>query len=320
MNAAAIPAWLSLPTLLFALIASPTNMYAADTPKVVVTIKPVHALVAGVMEGVAVPELLLSGGGSPHAHALKPSHARALQNARVVVRVSESLEVFLNRPIANLAKGAEVLNLDDAPGLTLHKPRNLNLRKRADRRHDAHADGTHDPHLWLDTANAQVLTRFIATGLSRAFPDQTAAFEANAARLNTRLRALDEELKAATAPLREKPYIVLHDAYRYFEERYGLRPAGWITASAERLPGARRLLAIRQQINDAQAICVFTEPQFEPKLVLTLIEGTKARRGVLDPLGAELKPGVNLYFTLMRNLAAGLRECLAPPAQNQKRR
>lgn len=332
-NAAAIPAWPILPTLLLALTAAPAGSGAADGLKVVVTIKPVHSLVAGVMDGVAAPELLISGGGSPHAYALKPSHARALQKAHVVVRVSESLETYLNRPIANLATNAEILELDRAPGLTLHKPREGGLRedhvhgsgkhddKKGKReatsdRHDDRQDGTHDPHLWLDPANAQALTRYIAAGLSRAFPVHNAVFEANAARLEARLGALDEELRAATAPVRGKPYIVFHDAYRYFEERYGLQPVGWVTVRPDHLPGAGRLAAIRERMNQEQADCLFAEPQFEPKLISTLIEGTRVRRGVLDPLGAGLAPGADMYFQMMRNLASGLNACLASPAQN----
>lgn len=340
------PAWLILPVLSSALIASPAGVNAADAPKVVVTIKPVHSLVAGVMEGVAAPVLLIAGGGSPHDHALKPSQARALQNARVVFRVSTNLETFLNRQIGNLAQKAAVVDFDETQGLTLYKARKGGIwegqdageaghevhaegkggRERhghegkkapkAERGHGEHARLEMDPHLWLDPANAKRLTLRIAAELSRAYPTHADAFRENAVQLVGRLTRLDGELKTATEPLGGKSYIVFHDAYRYFEERYGLRPLGSVTVSPDRLPGARRLSAIRERIRQAQADCVFAEPQFEPKLVLALVDGTSARRGVLDPLGANLAPGADLYFTLMRNLASALTECLAPPAQN----
>ncbi|MDH3579581.1 MAG: zinc ABC transporter substrate-binding protein [Hyphomicrobiales bacterium] len=328
-NTRAALAGLVLASLLLAHTTAPTTTYAADTGQVVVTIKPIHALVAGVMKGVAVPKLLISGGGSPHAFAFKPSHARALQKARVVFRVSEALESFLNRPIENLARKATIITLDETPGIRLYAARGGGLWKRhnhahenhtqednASSNHKDHESGPYDPHFWLDPVNAQKLIGHIATHLSATFPAHAGVFSDNAAHLERQLTKLDKELKAATAPLQGKPYIVLHDAYRYFEERYSLRPSGAITVSPERLPGARRLSAIRERITDAQAICVFAEPQFEPKLVLTLIEGTNARRGVLDPLGAELTPGAGLYFALMRNLAAGLSNCLAPRTQN----
>jgi zinc transport system substrate-binding protein len=294
---------------------------AVEPVRVVTTIKPVHSLAASVMQGVAEPDLLISGGGSPHAYALKPSHARSLESARVVIRVSADLETFLNRPIANLAARSIIVTLDETPGLTLYDAREGGLWENADRSsehertgHDegAHAHGAHDPHLWLDPVNARKLAGRIAQALSEAYPTHAAAFTANAEKLRARLTALDTELRAATESLRGKPYIVFHDAYRYFEERYGLQPAGAVAVSPERIPGARRLKAIRDRIAKAEAICVFAEPQFEPKLIATVTEGTAARRGVLDPLGAGLAPGPGQYFTLMRNLAADLAACLTP--------
>lgn len=323
---------------------------ATQSPHVVVTIKPAHSLVAAVMEGVAEPDLLIAGSGSPHGEALKPSQARSLQKAGAVIRVSETLETFLNRSIANMAGEARVITLDETPGLTLHRAREGGLwedhghaasphaehgahpghEEQAAAGHDhgahgssteiqggqedhePHAHGTYDTHLWLDPRNARKLAGRIAAALSEIWPQHESAFKANAARLRERLAALDAELAEQLAPLQDKPYIVFHDAYRYFEERYGLSPAGSVTVAPERVPGARRLSEIRERIKRASPLCVFAEPQFEPRLVATLIEGTQARRGVLDPLGAELEPGPELYFTLMRNLADNLARCLAP--------
>lgn len=296
---------------------------AAEAVRVVTTIKPVHSLTASIMYGVAEPELLISGGGSPHAYSLRPSQARSLERARVVVRVSADLETFLNRPIAILAARAAIVTLDETPGLTLYDARQGGLwevreadsheeKEQSGHEGGAHARGTRDPHLWLDPVNARRLAGRIARALSAAYPAHKALFAANAEKLRARLAALDAELRAATRPLRGKPYIVFHDAYRYFEERYGLQPAGAVTISPDRIPGARRLKAIRDRIAMAQAICVFAEPQFEPKLVSTVTRGTGARRGTLDPLGAGLPPGPDQYFTLMRNLAADLAACLTP--------
>lgn len=320
-------------------IAAGATPGAAESPRVVVTIKPAHSLAAAVMRGVAEPHLLIEGSGSPHGQALKPSQASRLQEAEAVIRVSEALETFLNRSIANLAGDARVITLDETPGLTLHETRQGGPWQRrgheeqeepgeaghehrvpaggADGRdgrdpHASHAHGGHDPHLWLDPHNARKLAGRIAAALSEIWPEHESAFKANAARLRERLAALDAEIAGRLAPLKDTPYIVFHDAYRYFEERYGLSPAGSVTVAPDRLPGAWRVAQIRERIERAGATCVFVEPQFEPRLVATLTEGTPARRGVLDPLGARLEPGAELYFSLMRNLAAGLAECLAP--------
>ena len=322
---------------------APTIGWASDTPRVIVTIKPVHALVAGVMEGVAEPELLMSGGTSPHAYALRPSQAASLAKAELVVRVSATLETFLDRSIANLATKAHLLTLDQTDGLTLHDVREGGLWEEDDhdghkgykhhdthkdhhahkdhdghkdhdrhKDHDGHDHGEHDPHIWLDPGNAGKLVGQIAATLSRAWPHHGDAFAANARALRSRIDALDAELAPAMKPLTGKPYIVFHDAYHYFESRYGLTPAGAVTVSPDRMPGARRLSKLRRRIKDSGALCVFAEPQFEPRLVTTLLEGTAARRGVLDPLGASIAPGPDHYFELMRQLAANLTACMAP--------
>lgn len=315
---------------------------AAEPVRVVVTIKPLHALVAGVMEGVGEPALLISGGGSPHSYALKPSEASALRRADVVVRVSEHLESFLDRPIKSLAKDAKIITMDDLDGVTLLEPREGGVWDEHDddheahgqeeRGHDAHGQAAeaegghdhdqehagkhgheheeHDPHLWLTPENARVLVDAMAKTLVEVDPGNAARYQANAEAVRAKLTALDAELRAATKPLAGKAYVVFHDAYHYFEDRYGLSAAGSITVSPERQPGAKRLTEIRDKIKSLDAVCVFAEPQFEPKLINTLIDGTDAKRGVLDPLGAALPAGPALYFELMRGLATSLSACL----------
>lgn len=336
---------------------------AQEPPKVVVTIKPIHSLAAGVMEGIASPFLLIEGGASPHTYSLKPSEARALQEAVLVIRVSDRLETFLNKAIGSLAEGARILTLEEVDGMVLHEVRSGAVwddhghdygqaKKARDRkgqasRHghdpakaqdDGHRHGhdhghkkearahgheagpeaghghdhdRHDTHLWLDPRNAKTAVVAIAEALAKLDPERANAYQANAERVTALLETLDEELAAATRPLADKRYVVFHDAYQYFEQRYGLSAAGSITVSPERQPGAKRLSELRQRIQSLGATCVFAEPQFEPKLVRTVTDGTKARSGVLDPLGAALPAGPELYFDLMRSLAASLKDCLA---------
>jgi zinc transport system substrate-binding protein len=167
-------------------------------------------------------------------------------------------------------------------------------------------------HIWLDPINAKAMVSAIAAALGDADPGRAAVYAANAERLRARLDRLDAELAADLAPVAGRRYVVFHDAYRYFEKRYRLSPAGAITVNPARQPGARTVRAIRSRIIDLGAVCVFGEPQFEPALVATVIEGTPARPAVLDPLGADLEPGVDAYFTLMRNLAKSLVGCLTP--------
>ncbi len=287
---------------------------APPPPAVVASIAPVHSLVAAVMQGAGAPTLLLKGGGSPHTATLRPSDAAALQNADVVFWIGSEMETFLAKPLRALPARARVVALAEAPGVTLLASRQGGVWDED--HHDAVDDGdhgghgAHDMHIWLDPRNAMAMTDAIAATLSEADPDRAETYADNAAELRQRLQALDTDLRSRLAPYVGKPYIVFHDAYHYFEARYGLSPAGAIAISPDRAPGARTLAAIRDRIEASGAVCVFREPQFEPALVTTVVAGTPARVAVLDPLGVDLAPSPEAYFALMRRLADSLSACL----------
>jgi zinc transport system substrate-binding protein len=289
---------------------------AGEGPSVVASIRPVHSLVAGVMDGVGEPYLLVRGGGSPHAYAMRPSDARALDQAQIVFWIGEAMETFLARPIEVLAGDADAAPFARAQGIRL-------LARRAESAwdghgpdgHDGHDAGPEDPgrsdmHLWLDPENAIAMVEDIAARLVVADPDRAQIYTANAARIARQLSALDRELAETLTPLQDKPYIVFHDAYQYLEARYGLTSVGSMTDNAEQGPGAGRLSRIRERLGISGALCVFAEPQFEPGLVDTLASGTGAQAAVLDPLGAGLPAGAELYADLMRAMAASLVACL----------
>ncbi len=293
---------------------------ATAAPKVVASIKPVHSLVAGVMRDLGEPVLLITGGGSPHGFSLRPSEARALSEADVVFWVGGGLEASLAKPLAALAGGrAEVITLSQVEGLRLLKSRAGGTWEAPAESHDHGRDtGSHgadnqaDLHLWLDPLNAIAIVRAAVAALARADPANAAGYRRNGADTIKEIEALDREIAGTLAPVRGRPYVVFHDAYQYFERRYRLSAAGAVAANPERPPGARRLSEIRSKIAALGAVCVFTEPQFRPALVDTLIAGTAARSAVLDPLGADLPAGPDAYFALMRSLAASLRDCLLP--------
>jgi zinc transport system substrate-binding protein len=300
------------------------TVLAADPVKVVASVKPIHSLVAGVMKGVAEPGLLVKGAASPHSFNLRPSDARALNQADLVFWVGEDLETFLTKPIQSLAGKAQPVALMEESGLTLLPTREGGAwEKHEDHAHEAghddhahedhaHEDehGTHDAHVWLDVDNARKMVATIAGKLSERDSANAARYQANAASLTERLTALDAELKTTLAPIKERPFVVFHDAYHYLEDRYGLNAVGAITVSPDQRPSAQRLSQLRSKISSLDAACVFAEPQFEPTLVATVVEKTAAKRGTLDPLGAALDDGPELYFTLMRGMAASLVSCL----------
>jgi zinc transport system substrate-binding protein len=278
---------------------------ATAAPTVLATIKPVHSLVAAVMVGAGTPELLIGGALSEHSYELKPSDARKIKAAIVIFEIGPDMETYLSGALTSA--GAKVVVLEQAPGLQRQSARHGGLWGEDA---DEHSHGPSDPHIWLDPQNAIAMTRAIAEALARSDPAHAALYRANAAKRVAELTALDKEIAATLTPVRERPYLVFHDAYHYFEARYGLKPAGAITVSPERPVGARRLSVLRQAVVQGKVVCLFREPQFPPKLIDTLDAGTKMRVGVLDPLGADLEPGPALYPTLMRHLAQSLAECL----------
>ena len=311
-----MPACRALAAVL-ALVAGSWSTQAGAEVKVVVTSKPVHALVAGVMGATGKARLLIEGNASPHTYALKPSDARALSEADVIFRVSEGLEPFTIKVFKTLPKTVRVVTLAEAPGLVLLDRReggafdaHSHARSKGHaHRHDGHDAGS-DPHVWLDPANAKALTAHIATVLAETSPADAATFKANAARLSERLDGLTAELQGELRPLAAKPFVVFHDSLQYLEARFGLSVVGAITVNPEEQPSAKRLVDLRRKVATLGAVCVLSEPQFPAKLVASVTEGSRARTAVVDPEGGLLTPGPELYFELMRKAAASLKGCL----------
>lgn len=297
----------------------------ADVPRVAVDIAPVHALVAQVMQGVGTPDLIVPPGASPHEHSLRPSEARALQEADLVVWVGPDLTPWMQDAIATLAGDAAVATLMEADGVQLLEVREGALfeahvhgadEDHADHGHDDHghedhAHGAHDPHAWLSPGNAGAWLDAIAADLSEADPDNAARYAANAAGARAALSALTEEVTALLDPVRGGRFIVFHDAYQYFEAAFDMPAAGAISLSDAAAPSPARIAEIRDRVAREGVGCVLSEPQFNPGLVATVTGGTGVRTAVLDPLGSDLEPGPALYADLMRGLATALADCLS---------
>ena len=437
---------------------------------VVASVKPLHSLVSGVMEGVQKPDLIVKGAASPHTYSLKPSQAKQLEEADLVFWMGHELESFLEQPLEAIATKAKVVELIDSQGL-----KRLDMREGGafdDHGHDDHGQGEHseeghddhageghafewagifklsaedytwtfakvdgdyadpmmkmvflrtssggeegieeqeevaerlikqqssvrrnhdgrlipdeenayqlvfdanrnvtkmrinikkegyyafftehmpfefeagehflknvsgkdieptaqepeaghhdhhghsgfDVHVWLDPENAKVLVQEIKEALVELDPSNAGKYEANAKNLMLKLDRLISEISVKLASSKGKGFVVFHDAYQYFEERFGMTAVGSITVSPEVVPGESRIRELKDKIVELNAHCVFSEPQFQPKIVFTVAEGTKANTGVLDPLGASIADGPELYFTLIRDMANSLQECLS---------
>jgi zinc transport system substrate-binding protein len=282
-----------------------TTVYAA--PKVVVTISPIYALTQNIMQGVAEPILLVSPGASPHTYALKPSQVSDLNSADLVIWIGESLETFLIKMLAQLPKTTKTLTLLTTPGLD---PLPFRTQRTWEHDHD-HAHTGFDPHVWLDPIRMQTLVLAIAHALADIDPNNKNIYQSNATQINTQLSQLDTQLRQDLTPVQNKPFIVFHDAYQYFEKRYQLNAVGAITLNPEIMPSAKHIQAIQDLIKQKNVVCIFAEPQFKPAIVDMIATGTQVREGVLDPLAMEGQ-GFTGYSHLLTHLSAGLRTCLAP--------
>jgi len=316
-------------TLLLFLAGTPASAAAAEEapPHVLVSIRPLHSIVAGVMGETGAPDLLIEGAASPHAYALTPGAARKIEAAEIIFWGGPALETFLTGPLDTLGADAAVHDLSETEGLHLLPPREGGVWEAHDhdeghahdeahdheaREEDGHDHGPFDPHFWLDPANGIAMAREVATILGDADPANATSYAANAEAFAARVTARDGEIATLLAPATGRPYIVFHDAYQYFESHYGLSPQGSVTIAADRPAGTRRIVEIRHRIAAAGVACIFAPPQFPPRLVSVLIENSEARTAVLDDLGTDIAAGPQLYETMLGTLAESYRNCLAP--------
>ena len=339
--------------LIFSILSILTFFTPANAEiKVVASIKPIHSLASYLMDGIAKPDLIVDGYASPHGFAMKPSHAKMLQNADLIFWVGEDLENFLEKPLKSIAKKAEKIELIEIKGLQVLKFRERNIfdehdhddhghddhgkkeddhddhgKKEDDHDHDhddhgkkeddhddhghddhdGHAHGEFDPHIWLDPINAKAMLNEMVEHLIENDPKNEAKYKSNLAKA---LQEIDKlTIDVMTDLSSSVSSIVFHDAYQYFEERFNVKVLGAFTVNTDVMPGAEQLAEIREIIEHDKVACVFSEPQFNPDIINAVAKDMKIKTGVLDPLGATLDPGKDLYFDLIRNMSASFKGC-----------
>lgn len=281
--------------------------------KVLTSIKPLQLIAAAVQDGVAVPEVLLPPGASPHHYALRPSDVRKVQSVDLLYWIGPDMESFLPR----------VLNGRTLPSVAIQDLPRLKLRhfaqdsqSHAEDDHDGdehdhdHRPGTVDAHLWLSPTNARVIAAKMAADLSTADPANAARYQSNLKGFNQRLDALDTRLKARLAGVVGKPYFVFHEAFDYFEDTYGLKHAGVFAVAAEVQPGAQHVAAMRTRLQAVGKTCVFSEPPLRPRLAETLVAGLPVKLAELDALGGYTPATAQGYEQLLEKLGNDLAGCL----------
>jgi len=311
-------------TLLFTISISKADV------KVVASIKPVHSLVSYVMDGVGRPDLIVDGYNSPHGFSLKPSHAKIIENADLIIWVGEDLEAFLEKPLNTIAKKAVNIEIMELKNIKKLKFREKNVfedhddhghkekkhddhehghkeKKHDDHGHEGHAHGEHDPHVWLDPMNAKVIIKEIEKQLIKLDPNNSSKYKANSKKAQSELDNLTKNIKR---DLKDNlRFVVFHDAYQYFENRFGIKVLGALTVNPDVLPGAEQLSEIREVIEHEKVNCLFAEPQFNPAIIKSIAKDTKIKTGVLDPLGATLDKGKSMYMDLLKEISNSFKGC-----------
>ena len=311
--------------------------------KVVASIKPIHSLASYLMDGINKPDLIVDGYSSPHGFALKPSHAKMLQEADIIFYVGEDLENFLEKPLKSIAKKAEKIELMEVKGLTKLKFRERNIFDEHDDHgheedghkeddhddhkheedghkeddhddhghdehgHEGHAHGEYDPHIWLDPINAKVILFEMSKHLIENDPKNEAKYRANLSKGYKEIDKLTRDVESSLS--KSVASIVFHDAYQYFEKRFNVNILGAFTVNTDVMPGAEQLSEIREIIEHDKVSCIFSEPQFNPDIINAVAKDMNIKTGVLDPLGATLEPGKDLYFDLIKNMSKSFKGC-----------
>tara|TARA_B110000116_G_scaffold115072_1_gene100005 strand:- start:149 stop:1105 length:957 start_codon:yes stop_codon:yes gene_type:complete len=305
--------------LFFSLLLILTSPIRAEL-NVVTTIKPLHSLISNVMQGVGKPSLIIEGTTSPHSFTLKPSHAKLLQNADVIFWIGEDMETFMEKPLESIVKDAEVISFMEIDSINKLKFREENIFDNHDDHadhddhdeenhdsHEGHAHGEFDTHIWLDPINAKEMIHEIAHVLSNLDPANKNKYNVNA---ETTILSIDKLINNIDQSInKEAQFVVFHDAYQYFEKRFDLASSGALTLNTDVLPGAKQVLDIQKTIKEKGVNCIFSEPQFNPKIIETIARDTGIKTGVFDPLGSNLESGKNQYFTLIKNLRDNLKNC-----------
>jgi zinc transport system substrate-binding protein len=284
----------------------------AEPPRVVADIAPVHALVSQVMEGVATPLLLLDQSDSPHAALMRPSQARMLAEADLVIWVGPELSPWLARSIAGLGTADSLVLMDD-PASTLRDlepPAGMADEEEAHGAEDLHDHGARDPHLWLSVDNARAWLGVFAEDFAARDPENAETYRANASRAQAEIDALAARIDATLAPYAGAEIITFHAALGYFGDRFATTIAGSVRPGDAASPSAAALAALRDLVAEHNIACAFGEPGFDPGLIAAIAGETGLKIGTLDPTGVLQSPGPGHYAATLQAVADNIVACI----------
>ncbi len=257
---------------------------------VIASIKPVAMLVSAIAHKHVVIDALLSGAASPHHYALKPSDIKRLNEADLIVWVGPKLETFLLKPLLTESMAQKILQLDDK---------------------EAHAQADTDAHYWLDPLVAVKYARLIAAKLTSIDPGHANNYAVNADKLITQLEQFDKETQKKLQPVRDRGFVVVHDAYHHFISRYQLNQIASITDSADHRAGLKTATGIRTQIQEGNLECMIMESLAQRNMVASLTAGSQIQTAIIDPLAASSNTASSAYLDYLRSVVNLFYRCLS---------
>ncbi len=228
----------------------------------------------------------------------------------MVFWVGPELEAGLKAPLAQWLPKERVIALADTPGITRLGKRAVGIWPNGTIFKAYTETERTDPHIWFDPRNMRAFVDRVELMLASVDPANQARYQLNGKHLKDKLTALELALSTELIPHSGTPYIVIHDAFRYLEQRYNLRAVGALVADSDAPVGAKGLREMRGLITEQQIGCVFYDGLDEKRLAQTLTNGGPARAIALDLQGRNIDAGTEFYFQLMRGLAKDLRRCL----------
>ena len=326
-------------SMIILFVFSSINVFAAETKGIITTIQPINALVSAVIGNTGKTISIIPAEQSPHDFKLKPSDVKVLQDGNLIFYVSNHLESSVTKVFKNLPKNIKIINLMEESDIDHLAIRDNEAWERHDHHghddhddHDKHGkkDDDHDDHdkhgkkdddhanhekeddvhIWLSPNNAIKIVKKVNKELNLYFPENSKIYDENASKFINKIKNLKEELVKELAPIKDKPFIVFHDAYQYFEKTFELNAVGSVALEGDIASSPKQISFIKEKIKESNASCVFQEPQFDTKLVKIVVEGTNAEIGTLDPLGVDITGDKDFYLQLLRNMSKSLKECL----------
>jgi protein SCO1/2 len=281
--------------LLFSLVSS-AAISADKSLRVIVSVKPVHSILSGLLKGVEQPELLVGEGKLPLGYELTSAQVDSLETADLIVWVGPELESFMAGHLAALPEKVRVVTLLDRPELKI-------LPSRRD-------DNRRDPYFWQDSRNALILIDLLTKELMLADSSRSHLYKRNRDALFKKVAELDRRLEYGYRGLKGGLVFTYYDTLQYFEQAYALKVAGVLAAFPGEPVSAEKLLGERARLADNWYTCLLTEARMPMPELGLLTDGLTIEQVELDSFGTGFKPGENLYLELMDNNTRLIKQCV----------